>query len=151
VSASPAVTVQTDGLAFLCVDLWVTVDRGDHVRYVVDHAASDTSVGGLVEEQLDEVHPRGTRGGGEVQASLCVVVVEEQVDLQPSAGFVVDRRRTFRNSVCRWRGGHSPITEPVSTSTAVAADGFANTRIAKEVVVSPATVTAWRERSPRKG
>jgi transposase len=33
----------------------------------------------------------------------------------------------------------------------MAADGFANTRIAKEVGVSPATVTAWRERFEQEG
>jgi transposase len=33
----------------------------------------------------------------------------------------------------------------------MAADGFANTRIAKEVGVSPATVTAWRERFTHEG
>ena len=33
----------------------------------------------------------------------------------------------------------------------MAADGFANTRIATEVGVSPATVTAWRERFEQEG
>ena len=33
----------------------------------------------------------------------------------------------------------------------MAADGFANIRIAKEVGVSPATVTAWRERFSGEG
>jgi Homeodomain-like domain len=33
----------------------------------------------------------------------------------------------------------------------MAADGFANTRIAAEVRVSPATVAAWRERFAENG
>src|SRR5665213_3070895 len=63
---------------------------------------------------------------------------------------VTDEQRSVLEKLYRSRiSAHRDVQR--GRALLMAADGFANTRIAMEVGVSPATVTAWRERFAAEG
>jgi len=63
---------------------------------------------------------------------------------------VTDEQRSVLERLYRSRvAAHRDVQR--ARALLMASDGFANTRIAKEVGVSPATVTAWRERFAAEG
>ncbi len=69
----------------------------------------------------------------------------------PTAALLVtdEQRSVLEKLYCSQVAAHRDVVRP--RALLMAADGFANTRIAKEVGVSPATVTTWRERFEQEG